>query len=191
VRQARESPRATLSKNGDHPVEAGGSRRAPFPVPDDYAILTTMQASAPDRDPHEADAQMPNRPDSASAARAFLARLLDGWGLSEEVINDAAMLTGELMANAVQHGSGVVTLKIKADNGRLHVGVHDDEEALAEADRTGTSDLGGSGLWIVESVARDWGTDVSAEDTGRTVWFELKSVRGPTGRDDGSSEEPT
>src|SRR3954447_14877188 len=102
----------------------------PFPVPAAYAILATMQASAPDSGPHEADAQMPNRPDSASAARAFLARLLDGWGLSEQVIDDAAMLTGELMANAVQHGSGVVTLRIEANNGRLHVGVHDDEEAV-------------------------------------------------------------
>jgi anti-sigma regulatory factor (Ser/Thr protein kinase) len=144
-------------------------------VPAAYAILATMQASAPDSGPHEADAQMPNRPDSASAARAFLARLLDGWGLSDQVIDDAAMLTGELMANAVQHGSGVVTLRIEANDGGLHVGVHDDEEAVPEADRTGTSDLGGSGLWIVESVARDWGTDANAEDTGRTVWFELKS----------------
>jgi anti-sigma regulatory factor (Ser/Thr protein kinase) len=142
-----------------------------------------MQAAEPGDDPHEADAQVPNRPDSASAARAFLVRLLDGWGVSEEVIDDAALLTGELMANAVQHGSGVVTLKIEASNGQLHVGVHDDEEALAEADRSGTSQLGGSGLWIVESVARDWGTDESDVDSGKTVWFELKNVRAPAGQD--------
>ena len=64
--------------------------------------------------------------------------------------------------------------------------MHDDEEALPEADRTGTSNLGGTGLWMVESVARDWGSDDSDVDTGKTVWFELKSLRGPTGRDDGS-----
>jgi anti-sigma regulatory factor (Ser/Thr protein kinase) len=158
-----------------------------FPGARAYATLATMQGSEPDSDPHEADAQMPNRPDSAPAARTFLARLLDGWGVPEEMIDDAALLTGELMANAVQHGSGVVTLKIEANNGRLHVGVHDDEEALAEADRTGTSDLGGSGLWIVESMARDWGTDMSDEDTGKTVWFELKNLRGPTGQNDGDA----
>src|SRR3954454_23917189 len=88
-----------------------------FPGVHAYAILATMQASEPDSDPHEADAQMPNRPDSAPAARTFLARLLEGWGVPEEVIDDAALLTGELMANAVQHGSGVVTLKIEANNG--------------------------------------------------------------------------
>jgi anti-sigma regulatory factor (Ser/Thr protein kinase) len=146
-----------------------------------------MQESKHDSRVHQADAQVPNRRDSAPAARAFLARLLDGWGVPQEVIDDAALLTGELMASAVQHGSGVVTLKIEANNGLLHVGVHDDEEALAEADRTGTNGLGGGGLWIVESVARDWGTDESAEDTGTTVWFELKTVRGPTGHDDGVS----
>jgi anti-sigma regulatory factor (Ser/Thr protein kinase) len=145
-----------------------------------------MHRLEPDRDPHEADAQVPNRPDSASAARAFLVRLLDGWGVPEAVIDDAALLTGELMVNAVQDGSGVVTLKIEAnDNGLLHVSVHDDEEALPEADRTGTSHLGGSGLWMVESVARDWGSEESAEDTGKTVWFELKSLRGLAGQDDG------
>jgi anti-sigma regulatory factor (Ser/Thr protein kinase) len=138
-----------------------------------------MQVSEPDGDAHEADAQVPNRPDSASAARAFLVRLLDGWGVAEDVIDDAALLTGELMANAVQNGSGVVTLKIEADNGRLHVGVHDDEEALAEVDRAGTSDLGGTALWIVESMARDWGTDKSGQDSGKTVWFELKALHEP------------
>src|SRR4051794_30362711 len=117
-----------------------------------------MQESKPDNGPHEADAQMPHRPDSAPAARAFLTRLLDGWGVSQEVIDDAALLTGELMANAVQHGTGVVTLKIEANNGLLHVGVHD-EEAPAEGNDTGTNNLGGSGLWIVESIARDWGKD--------------------------------
>jgi anti-sigma regulatory factor (Ser/Thr protein kinase) len=143
-----------------------------------------MHVSAPDSDPHEADAQVPNRRDSAPAARAFLVRLLDGWGVPEEVIEDAALLTGELMANAVQAGSGVVTLKIEVNGGRLHVGVHDDEEAVPEADRTGTSQLGGSGLWIVESVARDWGTDKSGVDSGKTVWFELKTLRGSTDHDD-------
>jgi anti-sigma regulatory factor (Ser/Thr protein kinase) len=144
-----------------------------------------MQESTSDDGLHQADAQVPNRRDSAPAARAFLARLLDGWGVAQDVIDDAALLTGELMANAVQHGSGVVTLKIEANNGLLHVGVHDDEEALAEADRTGTNSLDGGGLWIVQSVARDWGTDESDEDTGRTVWFELTSLRGPAGHDDG------
>jgi hypothetical protein len=143
-----------------------------------------MHVSAPDTDPHEADAEVPNRRDSAPAARAFLVRLLDGWGVPEDVIGDAALLTGELMANAVKNGSGVVTLKIEANGGSLHVGVHDDEEAVPEADRTGTSHLDGSGLWIVESIARDWGTDESDVDTGKTVWFELKTLRGPTGQDD-------
>jgi anti-sigma regulatory factor (Ser/Thr protein kinase) len=146
-----------------------------------------MHASAPDADPQEADAQVPNRPGSAPAARAFLVRLLDGWGVPEDVIEDAALLTGELMANAVRSGSGVVTLKIEAHDGRLHVGVHDDEEAVPEADRHGTSHLDGSGLWIVESIARDWGTDESQVDTGKTVWFELKTLRGPTGRDEAAS----
>lgn len=128
-------------------------------------------------EPQVADAQMPGRPDSASAGRAFLERLLDGWGVTDEVIDDAALLTTELMANAVRQGSGVVNLRVELEDGLLHVDVQDDAEELPST-RLGHSaspgGLGGGGLWIVQSVARDWGAD--GADGGRTVWFELKTV---------------
>jgi two-component sensor histidine kinase len=124
---------------------------------------------------HEADAEMPSRPDSASAARAFLSRLLDGWEIDAKVIDDAALLTGELMTNAVRHGSGAVTLRIEAKNGLVHVAVHDDEQALTDSERDGGSRLSSSGQWIVESVAHEWGTDKSDGCSGKTMWFELKA----------------
>jgi hypothetical protein len=55
--------------------------------------------------PLDAEAQMPHRVDSVPAARAFLAKLLHGWAISDQVIDDASLLTTELMTNAVQHGS--------------------------------------------------------------------------------------
>ena len=128
-------------------------------------------------EPQVADAQVPGRPDSASAARAFLARLLDGWGVADEVIDDAALLTTELMANAVRQGSDVVNLRFALDDGLLHVDVQDDAEELPGT-RLGNSSssgsLGGGGLWIVQSVAHDWGSD--SGNGGTTVWFELTTV---------------
>jgi anti-sigma regulatory factor (Ser/Thr protein kinase) len=128
-------------------------------------------------EPQVADAQVPGRPDSASAARAFLARLLDGWGVADEVIDDAALLTTELMANAVRQGSGVVNLRVELDDGLLRVDVQDnaDEFPSTRLGKSGsTGALGGSGLWIVQSVAHDWGSDRG--DGGNTVWFELTTV---------------
>jgi len=103
--------------------------------------------------------------------------LLDGWGVADEVIDDAALLTTELMANAVRQGSGIVNLRVELEDGLLHVDVQDDAEELPST-RLGNPGsprgLGGGGLWIVQSVARDWGSD--GADGGKTVWFELKTV---------------
>ena len=43
-----------------------------------------------------ADAQMPNRVDSVPAARSFLAKLLDGWGVADQVIDDASLMASVL-----------------------------------------------------------------------------------------------
>jgi anti-sigma regulatory factor (Ser/Thr protein kinase) len=135
----------------------------------------------PDEDPRVADAQVPNRSDSVYAARAFLVRLLDGWGVADEVVDDAALLTSELMANAVEHGSGDVKLRIEVQDGLLHVAVHDDADGVPEASQAEPGSPGGRGLWIVESIARNWGSESTDEESGKTVWFELQA---PQGADD-------
>jgi anti-sigma regulatory factor (Ser/Thr protein kinase) len=128
-------------------------------------------------EPQVADAQVPGRPDSASAARAFLTRLLDGWGVAEGTIDDAALLTSELMANAVRNGSGVVNLRVQLDDGVLHVDVQDDAAELPSTRLGSVSSPAGlpsTGLWIIRSVARDWGSEHA--DDGKTVWFELETM---------------
>ncbi|MFF5074967.1 ATP-binding protein [Micromonospora olivasterospora] len=43
------------------------------------------------------------------AARRALIALLQGWGFQdEEWLDDAALVTGELVANGVRHGGGCV-----------------------------------------------------------------------------------
>lgn len=127
----------------------------------------------------EADAQMPHRVDSVPAARSFLARLLAGWGVGDEVIDDASLLATELLANAVEHGSGVVHLEIAVHEGLLRVGVHDAAVELPVMGEPGEGSLGGRGIWLVEAIARDWGSDSSGVEPGKTVWFELKTLRAP------------
>jgi anti-sigma regulatory factor (Ser/Thr protein kinase) len=135
-----------------------------------------------DQPPLDADAQLPHRVDSVPAARAFLTQLLHGWEVADEVIDDASLLTTELMSNAVEHGSGVVDLEIAVQDGLLHIGVHDDSVELpTQHDAASTSLEGGRGIWLVQSIARDWGSDSRDREPGKTVWFELTTLRAPAG----------
>lgn len=131
--------------------------------------------------PLDAEAQVPHRVDSVPAARSFLARLLDGWGVADEVIDDASLLATELMSNAVEHGSGVVHLNIAVHDGLLHVGVHDASVELPVMADVDEGSMKGRGIWLVQSIARDWGSDSSGDEPGKTVWFELTTLRTPSG----------
>src|SRR3954453_8594970 len=120
---------------------------------------------------------VPSRVDSVPATRAFLTKLLHGWSVAESVIDDAALLTTELMANALEHGQGLLSMAVSLDDGVLHVGIQDrtDDERprVLAVDETSS---GGRGMWIVNIVARDWGTDAGGASGGKTVWFELSTA---------------
>jgi len=150
-----------------------GSRRS---APTCHARSVDDAAGAAEGRPTEgeaAEAVMPNRPDSTPAARAFLTRLLNGWGVEQDVIDDAGLLTTELMSNAVRHGSGLITLRIEVDAGAIQVRVHDDGADTVQVKEVGEASVGGRGLFIVECVADQWGSD--PDDPGKSVWFRLRS----------------
>jgi anti-sigma regulatory factor (Ser/Thr protein kinase) len=132
--------------------------------------------STPADDTQSAEVRVPDRLDSVPATRAFLTRLLDGWGVEDPVIDDASLLATELMANAVKQGTGTVELRVEAENGLLHVAVHDDADATPVVTHASPVSTNGRGLWIVQSIAHDWGTEPDGEEHGKTVWFELTTL---------------
>ena len=110
--------------------------------------------------------------DQVRHARAFLARVLEGFPMAD----DAVLLISELCTNAVQHSSsgkpgGMFT---------VHAEVHEGQYVWAEVGDCGAlwaikddrADGRGHGLDIVREIASDWGRDGDPV-TGWVVWFRL------------------
>jgi anti-sigma regulatory factor (Ser/Thr protein kinase) len=109
---------------------------------------------------------LPRAPGSARLARDVVAECTAD--LSPEQREDALLLTSELVANALRHGKGVVTLTVKRESCHLLVEVADQGHGAIEMTSKPTS-LGGWGLRVVDEIATDWGVRPGST----RVWFRL------------------
>jgi anti-sigma regulatory factor (Ser/Thr protein kinase) len=109
---------------------------------------------------------LPRSPGSARLARDIVGECTQG--LSPALREDALLLTSELVANALRHGKGVVTLRVDRKPRDLFVEVADQGHGAIEMMPKPTS-LGGWGLRVVDEVATDWGVRPGST----RVWFRL------------------
>jgi anti-sigma regulatory factor (Ser/Thr protein kinase) len=112
---------------------------------------------------------LPFTADAAALAREALR--IHAAKAPAETIDDATLLTSELVTNAVRHGRPPVRLAIAVADQGLIVSVLDagvDLPHLVEARPEAT---GGRGLHIVDTIADTWG--VTPDAAGKAVWFRL------------------
>ncbi|MCX4515293.1 SpoIIE family protein phosphatase [Streptomyces sp. NBC_01619] len=113
---------------------------------------------------------------SVATARAFVRDTLQGWGHSD-VVDDAVVLTSELVTNAVIHaGTAADVLCLRTEEGvRVEVADHYPEReipiqggsrAFAHPDREN-----GRGLLLCAALATRWGVEYTP--THKHVWFQL------------------
>ena len=118
-----------------------------------------------------ASTHLPSDPSAARLARRFLASLFDERGLGHPPF-DLLLVTSELVANGVMHGTPPVVLHVDlADlaDGAVRVAIGDGGAGDPVA-KAFTDDLGGGrGLSIVAQLSRAWGVDTSARE-GKRVW---------------------
>jgi anti-sigma regulatory factor (Ser/Thr protein kinase) len=92
------------------------------------------------------------------------------------VAEDGALVAGELMTNAVQHGLGPVAFRVAwyAVRARLRLTVWDEGKGRAPVRprEPGPDAEHGRGLLIVSALAADWG-QYSTPSGGKAVWAEL------------------
>ena len=111
-----------------------------------------------------------HEPLSAGVARGHVRSVLAEW-TDRERVQDALLLTTELVSNAIIHGWPAVVLRAAlADGERLRVEVFDASPSLPRVRAAWAG--GGRGLAIVEETADGWGV-IPEPAGGKTVWFEL------------------
>lgn len=112
-------------------------------------------------------------PDTSAIRRArkTVGDQLWAWGLSA-IVDDAELITSELVTNAIEHGHGMIELRVSALPDRVRISVLDENAAdlpIVATDRG--LQVGGRGLALVEQISLCWGYEV--HDGGKEVWAEL------------------
>ena len=141
----------------------------------DDAVILVGQLPSGDRQPGSALRRiLPPTAESASVARWLVNDLLRGV-VDEDTRDTAALLTTELVSNAIRHTRDELVISVALDAGRLRVGVSDSSHRRPQLVQVGSRDTSGRGLHLVEAMADRWGVDPDDRGLGKTVWFELKA----------------
>ncbi|KUM76979.1 SpoIIE family protein phosphatase [Streptomyces sp. ISL-22] len=121
---------------------------------------------------------------SVASARSFVRDTLQGWGFAD-IVDDAVVLTSELVTNAVVHaGTSADVLCLRSDDGvRIEVADRYPEREIplqGQAVNMGSPDReGGRGLQLCAALAGRWGVEYTP--THKQVWFQLDLPERPVG----------
>lgn len=121
---------------------------------------------------------------SVATARAFVRDTLQGWGYTD-VVDDAVVLTSELVTNAVIHaGTAADVLCLRTEDGvRVEIADHYPEREIplqpAALDLGSMDSENGRGLLLCAALASRWGVEYSP--TRKHVWFQLDLPDRPVG----------
>ncbi|WP_183061950.1 ATP-binding protein [Motilibacter peucedani] len=114
------------------------------------------------------------RTDSGAVARRFLraATCADHPGA---MLDDAALLVSEVVANAVRHGAPPIVLSVECLSAReLEVAVRDGSPTDPLPRVASELDESGRGMALVAALSESWGTRHDA--TGKQVWFRVRKT---------------
>lgn len=104
-------------------------------------------------------------------ARRFVGECCVRWGIPPTACETLALLTSEVVTNAVLHARGPIQLRVTRQYAALRVEVRDDSPHRPVERQLRPYSTEGRGMTLVRSLSAVWG--VAEEIPGRTVWFEL------------------
>ena len=123
-------------------------------------------------------------PAAAAAARRFVRQTLQSWDIAarawdpDRVVDDAVLLTSELVTNAVVHAGTTLDVTCRLISGELEVAVRDRHPARTLPDIPKAASAvaeRGRGLLLPSALASSWG--VTYARTAKAVWFRMSLAR--------------
>ena len=122
-------------------------------------------------------------PSAAAAARRFVRQTLQSWDIAartwdpDRLVDDAVLLTSELVTNAVVHAGTPLDVTCRLTSGELEVAVRDRHPArtLPDIQTASTSAERGRGLLLPSALASSWG--VTYARIAKAVWFRMSLAR--------------
>ena len=123
--------------------------------------------------PQPVTAPLPHDVRAPTLARCFLHQNRDG--LPQALIENAELLTSELVTNAVLHGQPPIAMELAVTPTTLDVAIDDGGPNLPVLDTSAVSGTQphGRGLQIVDTIANQWGVQKGPRGNGKRVWFRL------------------
>nr|WP_308160306.1 SpoIIE family protein phosphatase [Cellulomonas algicola] len=159
-----------LSRLADHPEDDVAVVVVRVPDPRDHLERA--------RSPRRRRWSLPNEPSSIGRARHAVVRTCQAWEIPDAA--NAELVVSELVANAVLHGFGHVSLQLYDTGDGLRIEVEDGNPAPPVSTDGHPGRVGGFGMQIVERLA-DWGWRQSRG--GKLVWAKVRPGSLPeTGR---------
>ena len=113
----------------------------------------------------------PAHPAAVRDVRRFVHQTLDAAGVEPTIVDDAVLMTSEIITNAVLHASTPAELRLSVGDQRIRISVTDASSAVPEIRVFDFVSASGRGLAIVAAMAADWGVD--SLGAGKRVWFEV------------------
>jgi anti-sigma regulatory factor (Ser/Thr protein kinase) len=122
---------------------------------------------------HASTVDLPASLDAPALARLHLRQFRPR--LTPPILDDALILTSELVANAVLHGKPEIRLSVRIETPNLIIAVSDESPRMppAKPELPLLAAPHGRGLAIVDSLAADWGIRRHLPGPGKVVWFLL------------------
>jgi anti-sigma regulatory factor (Ser/Thr protein kinase) len=121
---------------------------------------------------------MPPEGRCVASVRRFVRDIATDWKATQDAPEIAELLTSELVANALVHGTvdiptATIRIAVARDGELMTVDVYDPSMAIPQMRRADGLDVSGRGLNIVDDLSHKWGCNLNTH--GKSVWFQLRA----------------
>ena len=112
---------------------------------------------------------LPPHPVASRQAHKVLGWALTGWSVQGAPADDAHVVLGELVTNALTHSMDVFTLTLNLHKDRILIEVWDCTDATPKITMPDDLAVNGRGMFLIDALTKEWGVRTE-EQGGKTVW---------------------